>query len=446
MTNDPRELARELLARAEGAGSGAAVTVHPPRVNGGRTPTVASPKTSFADHPEVLRVRDVYGRLDELYRAADMTNPLFEPHSGSNGALVRQGGRSLINFSSFSYLNLASDPRVHAAAKSAIDAYGTSASASRIVSGEIPLFGELETRLAHRYDVEAAVITPSGYITNAAVIGYLLGSTDVAICDALVHSSIISGTRWAGCKRLTFRHNDPDSLDAVLKMSRGSFFRALVIVEGCYSMDGDIARLPELIAVARRHNCSIMVDEAHSFGVLGNTGRGIREHFDLPGDAVDIWMGTLSKALGSVGGFVAGNADLMQALKYAAPGVSLFATGPSPSTIGAALEALNIIESEPERVRRLQHNGQALRALAQSHGFDTGTSEGTPIVPIIFGDVTRAGLASLRMAQEGINVQVIDSPSVPAGQERLRFCATTDHTDEHIEYAITTLRAIVDAL
>ncbi|MEE6177836.1 aminotransferase class I/II-fold pyridoxal phosphate-dependent enzyme [Mycobacterium sp. 050134] len=398
------------------------------------------------DHPDVVRARDVYGGLDDLYAAAQLSNPLFEPHRGSNGATVHQAGRSLINFSSFSYLNLAADPRVHAAAKKAIDEYGTSASASRIVSGEIPLFGELETQLAQRYDVDAAVITPSGYLTNAAVLGYLLGSKDVAVCDSLVHSSVISGTRWAGCKRLTFRHNDPDSLEAVLKMSRGSFSRAMVILEGCYSMDGDIARLPELIAVARRHSCSIMIDEAHSFGVLGSTGRGIREHFDLPGDAVDIWMGTLSKALGSVGGFVAGNVDLVRALKYVAPGVSLFATGPAPSTIAAALEALRIIDCEPERVSRLQHNGQMLRTLARSHGFDTGVSEGTPIVPIIFGDVSRAAVAAARIGKEGVNVAIIDSPSVPVGQERLRLCATSDHTGAEITYAVRTLRAIVDSI
>jgi 7-keto-8-aminopelargonate synthetase-like enzyme len=444
MTTDPRELARGLLARSEGAFAAAPAAVQPARMNPSRT--VAPPNTSFTDHPEVVRVREVYGKLDALYTAAKLTNPLFEPHSGFNGATVQQGDRELINFSNISYLNLATDPRVLAAAKAAIDTYGTSSSATRIVSGEIPLFGELETRLARRYDVEAAVITPSGFVTNAAVIGYLLGSKDVAVCDVLVHSSIISGTRWAGCRRLNFAHNDPDSLDAVLKMSRGSFSRALVIVEGCYSMDGDIARLPELIAVARRHNCSIMVDEAHSFGVLGRTGGGIRELFDLPGDAVDIWMGSLSKALGSVGGFVAGNAALVRALKYAAPGVSLFTTAPPPSTIGAALEALNIMESELERVRRLQHNAQTLLALAQAHGFDTGMSGGTAIVPVIFGDVTRAGMASLRMAQEGINVPVIDSPSVPAGEERLRFCATSEHTDDQLKYAITTLRTIVDSL
>jgi 8-amino-7-oxononanoate synthase len=444
MTTDPRELARDLLARSEGARAAAPATVVPARVNS--TQTIARPDTSFVDHPDVVRVRDVYGRLAEMYRAADLTNPLFEPHRGSNGSTVQQAGRRLINFSSFSYLNLAADSRVHAAAKKAIDEYGTSASASRIVSGEIALYDELETRLAQRYDVDAAVITPSGYLTNASVIGYLLGTKDVAVCDALVHSSVVSGTRWAGCKRLTFRHNDPDSLEAVLKMSRGSFSRALVIVEGCYSMDGDIARLPDIIEVARRHSCSIMIDEAHSLGVLGDSGGGIREHFGLPGDAVDVWMGTLSKALGSVGGFVAGNAELMRALKYAAPGVSLFATGAAPATIGAALEALNIIESEPQRVGRLRRNGETLRTLARSHGFDTGTSDGTPIVPVIFGDVARAGLASLRMAQEGVNVPVIDAPSVPAGQERLRFCANSDHTDEQIEYAMTTLSTIVDSL
>src|ERR1700744_4815108 len=376
MSSDPREDLHDMLALFEAGRA----TAHLVGMNASQT--VSRPDTSFADHPEVVRVRDRYGELPHLYNDSEAAGPPVPSRAGSDKVPARHGKRELIDFSTISYLNLASDPRVITAAKAAIDAYGTSASVSQIASGEIPLFGELETRLARRYGVDAAVVTPSGFMTNAAVIGYVLGSKDLAVCDALVHSSVISGTRWAGCTRLTFDHNDPASLEAVLQTCRGSFSRALVIVEGCYSMDGDIARLPEIIATARHYHCSIMVDEAHSFGVLGPTGRGVQEYFGLSGDAADIWVGSLSLALGSVGGFGAGNAELMRALKYAAPGVSLSTSARPPSPIGAALEALKILDSEPERVRRLQHNGRVLRALAKLHGFDTGLSDGTAIVPI----------------------------------------------------------------
>jgi 8-amino-7-oxononanoate synthase len=230
----------------------------------------------------------------------------------------------MINFSSYNYLGLAGDPRVIDAAKQALETYGTSASASRAVAGEIPLFAELERRLAGAYQVQAAVVTPTGFLTNAGLIAFVLGRDDLAVCDSLVHNSIVSGTQWSECRRASFNHNDPDALDRLLLRSRGHFERVMVIVEGVYSMDGDIAPLPDLIEVARRHDCLIMVDEAHSFGTLGRRGLGVREHFDLPGDAVDIWMGTLSKSMASSGGFLAGNEELIWAIKLLAPGMCLF--------------------------------------------------------------------------------------------------------------------------
>nr|WP_206038234.1 aminotransferase class I/II-fold pyridoxal phosphate-dependent enzyme [Rhodococcus sp. HNM0569] len=401
---------------------------------------------TFADHPDVVATKRIYGSLDEVFGAAGLTNPFFHPHDGTNGATVSYSGRELINFGSFSYLGLAEDPRVREAAKDAIDVYGTSVSASRIVSGQIPLYSDLERRLADAYAVDDAVVTTSGYSTNTAAVGYLLGAGDLAVCDSLVHSSIVSGTRWAGCKRISFRHNDPDSLDAVLRMSRGSFERALVVLEGHYSMDGDVPPLPELIEVARRHDCSIMIDEAHSFGVLGRTGLGVRELFDLPGDAVDIWMGTLSKALGSCGGFLAGNADLVRGFKYSAPGVSLYATGPAPSAVAAARAAFDVMRAEPERVERVQANGALLHRTALEHGFDVGMSQGTPIVPILVRDTDRAALASTAMMERGVNTTAITHPSVPAGEERLRFFVSSDHTPDQIEYAMATLREVVDSL
>jgi 7-keto-8-aminopelargonate synthetase-like enzyme len=336
---------------------------------------------------------------------------------------------------------MSAEPRVQASAKAAVDCYGTSVSASRIVSGEIPLHGELEGRLARAYGVDDAVLCNSGYLTNAAVIGYLLGPDDVAICDPLVHSSVVAGTRWSGCRRISFRHNDPQSLESVLKMSRQKFSRAMVVIEGLYSMDGDTPPLRDFISVARRYDCAIMVDEAHSFGVLGETGRGIREVCDVPGDGVDIWMGTLSKALGSCGGFLAGDRDLIRALKYSAPGLSLYTIGPSPSATAAALTAMEIIEQEPQRVARLQSRGRLMGELCRTYGFDIGNSCGTPIAPVILGG--KAGITSVRLIQAGINVNAIMPPAVAAGEERLRFFVSSEHTEEQLETATAAVDFVV---
>ncbi|GAB2515379.1 aminotransferase class I/II-fold pyridoxal phosphate-dependent enzyme [Nocardia heshunensis] len=375
-----------------------------------------------------------------------LLNPYLEPHQGLNATTVRKYDRELLNFSSYSYLGMTGEPRVREAAKQAIDTYGTSVSASRVVSGEIPLYASIERRLAEIYDVDDAVVTTSGYITNAATIGFLLGPKDIAVCDSLAHNSLIAGTRWAGCRRVNFRHNDPASLEAVLRMSRRTAGRALVVLEGHYSMEGDIPPLPELIEVARKYDCVIMVDEAHSFGVLGALGHGVRELYGLPGDAVDIWMGTLSKALGSCGGFLAGNRDLMMALKYAGPGVSMFTGGPAPAAIGAALAALDVLAAEPQRVQRLRENGETLWKLVTDSGFETGIAQGTPIVPVLLGGGGRAPLISAKLIEEGINVSAIVAPAVPDGEERLRFFATSEHTTDQLEAGVAALARVVHAI
>lgn len=440
---DSREIARRLLARSNSASSAAPAALG---VGGTSSAQSAKPDRSFADHPDVIQAKQLSQTLDRVFASSDLPNPFFAPRAGKAGATARFRGLDLINFGSYNYLGLSADPRVLEAAKAAIDTYGMSTSASRIVAGEIPLYGELEQELATVYGVDDAVVTASGYATNAALVGFLLKPGDLAVCDSLVHSSVVSGTKWSGCKRINFRHNDPDSLDSILRMSRSSFERALVVIEGHYSMDGDLPPLPDLIEVARRYDCSIMIDEAHSFGVLGEHGFGIREHFGLDGDAVDIWMGTLSKALGSTGGFVAANADLVRGLRLSAPGISMFTNGPLPAAIAGAQASLRILHAEPERALRVQRNGHLFHSLATEYGFDTGSSQGTPIVPIIMHTTERAALASTRMMQEGINATAITYPSVPAGEERLRFFLSSEHTEEQMNHALATLRKVVDQL
>lgn len=368
-----------------------------------------------------------------------LPNPFFLPHAGPSGPTIHLLGQEMLNFSGYNYLGLAGDDRVIAAAKDAADVYGTSASAARAVAGEIPLYGELERRLADAYDVDDAIVTSSGYLTNAGIIPFILGENDLAACDSLVHSSIVSGTQWAGCRRARFRHNEPDALERLLCRSRSSFDRVMVIIEGVYSMDGDIARLPELIDVARRYDCLIMVDEAHSFGTLGQRGFGVREHFDLPGDAVDIWMGTLSKSLASCGGFLAGNADLIWAIRMLGPGLCMFVAPPTPSQIAAAIAAFDVMTAEPERLTRLRDNSSTALAAAKAAGWDTGASEGTPIIPIILGDGPRTIATSLALLQAGINASAIAYPAVAHGEARLRLFMSADHTSEQVAQTMTAL-------
>ncbi|MBY6413547.1 aminotransferase class I/II-fold pyridoxal phosphate-dependent enzyme [Rhodococcus sp. BP-252] len=446
MTADSREIARQLLART-GYSTVQVTETAESAPTAPRTPqpsSVAAPgDRGLLAHPDIVATVAQFDGVDRMFDSLNVPNPLYLPHQGTSGPTIRQLDRDMINFGCFNYLGLSADKRVAEASKAAIDEYGTSVSASRIVSGQIPLYAEFERRIAETYDVDDAVITTSGYLTNAAAVGYLLGQGDLAVCDALVHSSIVSGTEWAGCRRISFRHNDPAALEAVLKMSRGSFRRAMVVLESHYSMDGDVALLPPLIDVARKYDCAVMIDEAHSFGVLGEHGHGIRELYGLPGDAVDVWMGTMSKALGSVGGFLAGSRELIRAFKYSAPGLSMFATAPAPASIAAALAALDIVDREPERVARLRDNASYAFAQSQALGFRTGLAEGTPILPIIVGDTQKAVLAGVGLLQAGINANSITHPSVPLGEERLRFFISSEHTREQIDTALTTVAEIL---
>ncbi|MBF4997902.1 aminotransferase class I/II-fold pyridoxal phosphate-dependent enzyme [Nocardia sp. BSTN01] len=448
MSESARELARKLLSGTISGGTAAPAST--PVTSGGPSATFAAahtkparprrgPGRQFADHPEVAAMVQKRAAIAAVHEHSGTPNPMFLVRESPNDTVIRWQGRDLVNFSAYNYLGLGNHPKVVQAAKDALDTYGASASASRIVAGEIPIYAELEQRLAAMYDVGDAMVTTSGYLTNAGVIGFLLGADDVAICDSLIHGSVISGVQWSGARRLNFRHNDPESLRSVLRMSRGSFDRALVVVEGHYSMDGTVGRVSEIAAIAREFDCAVMVDEAHSLGVFGERGHGIREHYGMPGDAVDIWMGTLSKALGSCGGFIAADADLIAAMKAAAPGVAMLTGGPAPSTIGAALAALDVLEAEPQRLRRLWSNAEHFRTLLGERGIDLGISEGTPICPVIVPGELRAGYVATTLLRNGVYAGAISSPAVPAGQERLRFFLTSEHEPAQLEAAADLL-------
>jgi 8-amino-7-oxononanoate synthase len=365
-------------------------------------------------------------------------NPFFKVHNGVAGSMTDIGGRPFINFSSYNYLGLNGHPRVNKAAKEAIERWGTSVSASRLVSGERSIQRDLETALAELYGVEDCIAFVSGHATNVTTIGYLFGPKDLIMHDALIHNSVLQGAQLSGAHRRSFPHNDWQKLDEILAEIRGRYERVLITIEGLYSMDGDIPDLRRFIEVKRRHKAFIMVDEAHALGVLGQRGKGIAEHFRIDAKDVDIWMGTLSKTLASCGGYIAGEKALVEHLKYMAPGF-LYSVGISPPLAAAALEALRILEAEPERVTRLGQRSRFFHELANQKGIDTGTSAGLSVIPAITRNSLRAAKLSGALFKRGINVQPIIYPAVEEKAARLRFFINNGHTEDQIRYTIDAL-------
>src|SRR5437763_16171029 len=376
--------------------------------------------------------------IEEAAEYLGIGDPFFRVHEGIAGAETLIGNRSYLNFASYNYVGRNGDPRIAAAAKAAIDRYGTSVSASRPVSGERPIHRQLEAALARVHGAEDAVALVGGHSTNVTVIGQLLGRNDVIVHDALIHNSIVQGALLSGARRVPFRHLDPEAADKVLADTRPRQGHALLVIEGHYSMDGDVPDLAAFVAVARRHRAWLMVDEAHALGVLGPRGFGSADRAGIDPGEVDIWMGTLSKSLVSCGGYIAGRQDPIDYLKRRAPGC-VFSVGIAPPSAAAALSALDILQREPERVARLNERAALFLRLAREAGLDVGGSIGAAIVPIITGSSIRAGRLSEAMFRRGINVQPILYPAVPEGAARLRFFLTAEHTDEQVRRAVAIL-------
>jgi 8-amino-7-oxononanoate synthase len=405
-------------------------------------------------HPSAQNIPDAFCRFDsfeefEKIRLSQITarrlgigNPFFKTHDGAAGAETIIEGRRYINFSSYNYLGLSHDPRVNAAAKAAIEQYGTSASASRLVAGERPIQRQLETELARTYDTEDCVVFVSGHATNVTSIGTLFGPKDLIIHDALIHNSVLEGIRLSGAARRSFAHNDPAALEDILKETRSKFERVLICVEGLYSMDGDIADLPQFIAIKNRYKALLMVDDAHSFGVLGEKGKGAREHFNLSGSDVDIWMGTLSKTLAGCGGYICGVRPLIEHLKYASGGF-VYSVGIAPMLAAASLEALRILQKEPERVTILRERSLQLLNYAREKGIDTGTAQGYAIIPAILKSSVKAVTASNKLYDAGINIQPIIYPAVEERSARLRFFVSSMHSETQIKQAVDALVRVV---
>ena len=382
----------------------------------------------FEKFPEIERLDTIRAAV----AASGLKDPYFTVHEGPTSHRTTIGGKSYIHWSSYNYIGMASEPDVQQGAIDATRRYGTSSSASRLVSGEKTIHRELESELKAFMDVEDVICMVGGHATNETVIGHMFGPGDLVLHDGLAHNSIVKGCELSGARRRAFPHNDPVALDRILREYRHQYRRVLVAIEGVYSMDGDIAPLPEFVEVKKRHRAILMIDEAHSLGALGRTGRGVAEHFGVARNEVDIWMGTLSKAFGSVGGVIAGSTALVQYLRYTAPGF-VFAAAMTPPVAGAALAAIRKLIAEPQRVERLHQNSRRLLMRMKGHGLNTGLSRDTAVVPVIIGDSLVAMRLATNLFERGINVQPIVHPAVEEQAARLRFFVTSLHTDAEID-------------
>ena len=389
----------------------------------------------IASFPEVKKLEE---RILEIGRNG-LRNPYFQVHDGTARNRSTIGGIEMLNFSSYNYLGFSGHPEVIAAAKEAIDRYGTSVSASRLVSGERPIHQELERGLAAHIGVEDAVVFVSGHATNVTTIGHLFDENDLIIHDALCHDSILQGIFLSGAKRRSFAHGDTNELERTLAQVRNQYRRVLLCTEGIFSMDGDICDLPRLVALKKLYQCNLIVDEAHSIGVLGPSGRGIAHHFPGidPAD-VDLWMGTLSKSFASCGGYIAGNKPLIQYLRFTAPGF-LYSVGMSPANAAAALKSLQLMHRHPEIVEQLRQRSKLFLELARGKGINTGYSVGAAVVPAIIGNSIQSMKLSQALAERRINVQPIVHPAVEENAARLRFFISATHTEEEIRHVVEVL-------
>ena len=394
----------------------------------------------FEDYPEYLNLQQIMLGM----KARGIDNPYFRVLEGANGANAE--GREYITFSRYNYLGMSGDPVVSQAAKDAIDRYGTSVSASRLASGERPLHRELEKEIADLIGTQDSLAFVSGHATNVTTIGHLFGKPDLIVHDALIHNSVLQGCQLSQATHLSFPHNNWRVLDMLLRESRPRFRRALVVIEGVYSMDGDIPELPEFIKVKKRHEAFLMVDEAHSLGVLGKRGGGIGEHFGINPADVELWMGTLSKSFASCGGYIAGSGALIEYLKYTAPGF-VYSVGMPPPNVAAALAAIRLLRKEPQRVTRLHELSGLFLMLARERGLNTGASDsGSPVIPVIVGDSLKAIRLSQALLRQGIDALPMVYPAVPDNSARLRFFVNCTHTPEQIRFALDAVAPELEAL
>ncbi len=375
--------------------------------------------------------------LHRELRAADIY-PYFRGISSPQDPVVTIDGQKVIMLGSNNYLGLTNHPEVKEASIEAIRKYGTGCAGSRLLNGTLDVHIELEARLAAFMRCEGILTFSTGFQVNLGVLSCLLGRHDVAILDNMDHASIIDGVRLGFCKALKYRHNDMADLEA--KLSRIEDKKGkLIVVDGVFSMEGDVANLPEIVRLKNKYDSRLFVDDAHGIGVFGENGRGTAEHFGVEHE-VDLVMGTFSKSLATVGGFIAGSAEVVDFIKHHAR-AGIFSAAMPPAAAAAALRALDIIESEPERRKQLWDTTHYMKQELEALGFDTGCSE-SPVIPIVVGDDITTFSMAKRLQEEGVFVNPIVTPAVPPGQAMIRTSYMATHTREHLDQALAALAKV----
>jgi len=384
----------------------------------------------------VRRMQAMLERVAAL-KASDLyfyNQPVSELHGG---ARVVVNGREMGMYASYSYLGLVGHPRINAAAKAAIDKYGTGTHGVRTLAGSLDIHRELEETIAEFKHTEAAITYSSGYVTNLTVISTLVGRGDYVFSDKINHASIVDGCLMSGAKFRRFRHNDMAQLERMLADAPSDVGK-MVVADAVFSMDGDIIDFPKIVELCQKYDAWLMIDEAHSTGVLGATGRGVEEHFDMPG-VIDIKMGTLSKTIPSVGGYIAGSEDMITFLRHASRAY-IFSAALPPAQAAAANEAFKVILDEPWRIEKLNANTQQFIGGLQARGFDTMNTE-TAVVPVLCGEDETAFALTRYAQRRDVFMLPVVSPAVPVGLARLRATVLAAHEPDEIEYAMDVLAA-----
>lgn len=368
--------------------------------------------------------------------------PYFRTIESEQDTVVKINGKDVLMFGSNSYLGLTNHPKLKEASKKAIDKYGSGCAGSRFLNGTLDLHIELEQRLAEFVGKEGALVFSTGYQVNLGVISSLTGRHDYLILDELDHACIIDGARLSFSKVLKYKHNDMESLEKILNKCEPDKIK-LIAIDGVFSMEGDIVKLPEIVELAKKYNANIMVDDAHSLGVLGRNGRGTADHFGLTDD-VDLIMGTFSKSLASIGGFIAASNDTINYLKHNARSL-IFSASIAPANAASVIAALDLIQEEPERIDKVWENTRYALGLLKDAGFDTGHTE-TPIIPVFIRDDFKTFKITKMLLEEGVFVNPVVSPAVASSESLLRFSLMSTHTHDQIEEGVSKIVACAKKL
>lgn len=389
----------------------------------------------------VKKTTDIFEKCAKFTRAKELMfaglYPFFRVVESAQDPEVVIGGRRMIMVGSNNYLGLTNHPKVKEAAIDAIKKYGTGCAGSRFLNGTLTIHVELEEKLARFIRKEAALVFSTGFQVNLGVISAIVGKDDIVIIDKMDHASIIDGCRLSYGEVKKFRHNDMADLERILQQydGKGKF----IVVDGVFSMEGDIVNLPKVVELAKIYGARLMIDDAHGIGVLGKTGRGTAEHFGLE-DEVDLIMGTYSKSLASIGGFIAGTEDIIHYIKHSARSL-IFSASPPPASVAAVSAAVDIIENEPERIKRLWDNTKKMLEGFKALGFHVGPSE-TPIVPIMVGDSETAFKMAMMLQEEGVFANVAVSPAVPDGKALIRTSYMATHNEDQLDRVLAAFKKV----